>query len=129
DVVKLDLATAQAKYAVDIADRDQKLKQEADRAVLANSVKEAALAAKERLQKELESKDLIVAEREKAIVEINTKFNEKVTLALQLDRDLKQSLERNQILVLRNQELERHIAELTQPKAEVASASLKDPTA
>jgi hypothetical protein len=108
----------------------QKFIEAEDRAKFADLNLQTALAAKERMQKEAVELRKVIEDREQRILDLHGKVKQLNDLSLSLDRDLKFSQERNQILVARVQELERIIAELQQGSTKVDVANIsKDPTA
>jgi hypothetical protein len=126
----ITIAQVQAEIATVRADSKTAIDQAKLEAKFADVNLQTALAAKERMQKEAAELQKVIADREQRIIDNHAKIKQLNDLALSLDRDLKFSQERNQILVARVQELERIIAELQQgsQKVDVANIS-KDPTA
>jgi hypothetical protein len=89
-----------------------------------------AQEAMERMAKEVENLKGTVGEREKIILDLHAKLKNTLDLTMELDRNLKFSQDRNQGLLGRVQELERHNAEIVSGvKPDAASALAKDPTA
>lgn len=64
------------------------------------------------MKKETEELKKVIEDREVRILNLHEKFKAEQDQRLSLDRDLKFSLERNQILIARIQELERYVSEL-----------------
>lgn len=109
---KLELSLQQAKFAADVTELQNQFKEAEQRAALSVVVTEKALAAQERMKQEVESIKKIVEDREGRLVELHKTYTQSQNLVQSLDRDLKFTQERNQILVSRVQELEKYLAEL-----------------
>lgn len=112
ETLRQEKAMAQAEKAVFEVDRNKAVKDAEDRAKKAEINFESALAAQERMKKEVELLKTTVENREGVIIDLHAKLKTSQDLALALHRDLSFSQERNSVLVRRAQELEVQIAEL-----------------
>lgn len=128
DTKKLDNALLEAKNVAETTDLMNKNKESEQRANNAEIRAKDALAAQDRLVLEVGSLKKVIADREARLVELHDRFKTEQDLRISLDRDLKFSLERNEVLIRRVQELERIIVELTVGK-DAGSPLAKDPTA
>jgi hypothetical protein len=128
DARKNEIAVRESELASLRVQRDTAVKEAEDRGKNAEVNLEKALAAKERMQQEVVQLKTIIGDREDRIVKLSAKLRDTTDLAMTLDRDLKFSQERNQILVARVQELERRVAELQQPESGPQTVS-RDPNA
>jgi hypothetical protein len=127
---KQDIALAQAQWAVREADLQRAFKDSEDRGKLAEINFAKALQAMERMEKEVAVLKTSIEDREDRLVKLHAKHKDIQDLAMSLDRDLKFSQDRNQILVGRVQELERSLSEIISGvKADSTAALPKDPTA
>jgi hypothetical protein len=79
------------------------------------------------MQKEVVQLKNIIADREDRIVKLSAKLRDTTDLAMTLDRDLKFSQERNQLLVQRVQELEVSVANLQQGGDAKSQQIVSDP--
>jgi hypothetical protein len=127
---KQDLALFQAQFAIREAELLNAFKEAESRAKNANVNYTINSEAMGRMKKEVEALKTSVENREDLLVKVHAKFKDNQELAMTLERDLKFSQDRNQGLLGRVQELERHVAEIVSgAKAETASALAKDPWA
>lgn len=127
---KQDINLNTAQWTVREAELMTAFKQSEDRAKLTDINFEKALVAQQRLKKEVDELSNVVEDREKRLVALHTKFKDTQDLAISLDRDLKFSQERNQILIKRVQELEYEISNALVAKSGDTSGALpKDPSA
>ncbi len=130
EVKKQDIALQQATWSVREAELQKAFKDAEARAKTADFNADAYLTAMERMKKEVDALKVTIEDREDRLIKLHVKHKDVQDLAMMLDRDLKFSQERNQILVSRVQELERHISEIISgTKTEVAGALAKDPSA
>jgi len=123
---KQDIALNQAQWAVRETELMKAFKDAEDRGKLAEINFEKALVAQERMKKEVDILKTTIEDREDRNVKLATRFKDTQDLAISLDRDLKFSQERNQILVTRVQELERNLAELISPTKSGGDALPRD---
>lgn len=122
-----DRALEQAQWAVKEAEMRKDSEDSKSLADIAKINFEKALAAQERMRQEIEGLKKTIEDREGRLVVLHQKYKDSQDLAMSLDRDLKFSQERNQILLERNRELELHISELTVGKNVASGALPKDP--
>jgi len=109
---KLEISLQQAKFTSDVTELQNQFKEAEQRGQASQIVTEKALAAQERMKNEVDSIKKIVEDREGRLVELHKTYTQSQNLVQSLDRDLKFTQERNQILVSRVQELEKYLAEL-----------------
>jgi len=109
---KLELSLQQAEFTAKVTELQNQFKEAEQRGKLAEIVTTKALAAQERMKQELEGVKKVIEDREDRLVKIHKIYTESQNLVQSLDRDLKFTQERNQILVSRVQELEKYLAEL-----------------
>jgi len=112
DAKKLELAREQANFASKEVDLANQIKEADQRATLADVNFQKALAAQERMRKEVDGLKAVVEDREGRLVKLHKQYTESQNQVLALDRDFKFSQERNQILIQRVQELEKVNAEM-----------------
>ena len=125
---KQDIALNQAQWTIREAELLKSFKDSEDRAKFVDVTFEKALAAQERMKKEVDVLKTTIEDREDRIVKLNERFKNSQDLAISLDRDLKFSQERNQILISRVQELERNNAEIISSTNTVAGSSPREVT-
>lgn len=127
---KQDLALFQAQFAIRETELLNAFKEAEARGKNAELNFTSNSAAMDRMKKEVEALKGSIENREDLLVKLHTKFKDNQELAMTLERDLKFSQDRNQGLLARVQELERHVAEIVSgAKAETANALAKDPYA
>lgn len=123
-----DRVVEQAQWAVKEAEMRKDSEDAKSLADLAKINFEKALAAQERMRQEIEGLKKTIEDREGRLVVLHQKYKDSQDLAMSLDRDLKFSQERNQILLERNRELEIIISNELVGKGAAAGALAKDPS-
>jgi hypothetical protein len=109
---KLELSLQQAEFASKVTELQNQFKEAEQRSKASDVIMEKAIAAQDRMKQELEQNKKVVEDREDRLVKLHKVYTESQNLVQSLDRDLKFTQERNQILVSRVQELEKYLAEL-----------------